>query len=151
MVGTLAITTSKDADVIRRWTNTVTYGKTSLIRTPARASTRALLIERYTKTCDASSTMYLTAPWPKIVLFASLASRMAPQFQAREAQQVRWQGKPWKLDHPLWDRSPISSRRRTRHGKLFPSRPWPSWPPMATRFTRRLLWFMGGIVAGFHQ
>jgi len=62
VVRTLAITTSRDVDVIRRWTKTGTYGKTSLIGMLVSASTGALLIERYMKTCDASSTMQLMAP-----------------------------------------------------------------------------------------
>jgi len=62
VVGTLTITTNRDVDMIRRWTKTRTYGKTSLIGMLASASTGALLIEWYMKTCDASSTMQLTAP-----------------------------------------------------------------------------------------
>jgi hypothetical protein len=62
VVETLAITTKRDRDVISRWTKTGTYGKTSLIRMLASASTGTLLIEQYTKMCDASSTMQPMAP-----------------------------------------------------------------------------------------
>jgi len=85
VVGTLTITTNRDVDVIRRWTKTGTYDKTSLIGMPVSASTGALLIEQYMKTCGASITMQPPAPRPKTVLFTPSASRMAPQFQAREA------------------------------------------------------------------
>ena len=62
VVGTLAITTNKDMDVVTSWTKTRTYDKTYLIGMPASASTGALLIEQYTKTCDTSSTMQPMAP-----------------------------------------------------------------------------------------
>ena len=80
VVGTLEITTSKDVDMIMRWTKIETYGKTSLIRMLASASTGALPIERYMKTCDASSTMQLMAPCPKTVLFTPSVGHMALQF-----------------------------------------------------------------------
>jgi len=62
VVGTLAVTMNKDADVVRRCAKTEIYDTTSLLRMFASASTGALWNKQYMKTCDASSTMQHMAP-----------------------------------------------------------------------------------------
>jgi len=57
VVRTRAVTASRCAGVVRKSTRTGIYDTTSLLRTPTIASTGALRKERYTKTCDALSTM----------------------------------------------------------------------------------------------